>query len=108
MSGFDDVNLTYANTALAAAYSITANDYVVAWTATGGAFAITLPAASAALLGRVYMFVQTTSSANQVTIKSAGGTVNGVAAGTGVAQTASKIGLSMAVCDGTNWWMQPI
>ena len=108
MSGFDDVNFTYAQTGLTANYTVTANDFVIAWTAAGGAFNVTLPAASAALAGRMYLLVQTASSTNQVTVKTAGGTINGMAGGTGVAQTASKIGLAWAVCDGTNWWMEPI
>lgn len=102
MSGFDNVNETTG--AVTAAYSVTANDYVVLYDTTGGAFAITLPAASSALAGREYVFVQKVSSANQMTLKTAGGTINGVAAGTGIALTASKIGVFRAVCDGTNWW----
>jgi hypothetical protein len=110
MSGLDDPNYTIGNggAVITAAYTATATDSVLEWSATGAAFVLTLPAASAALAGRVYYFVQTTSSANQVTVKTAGGTINGVAAGTGVAQTASKIGTSQAWCDGTNWYMQLI
>jgi hypothetical protein len=115
VSGFDVLNETInggvsgtPGATLTAAYSMTANDSVLEWSATGGAFAVTLLAASAALAGRVVILVQTTSSTNQVTVKTAGGTINGAAAGTGVAQTASKIGISLAVCDGTAWYMQPI
>lgn len=102
MSGTDPINETVAQ--VNAAYSPTANDYVIVYTTAGGAFSITLPAASAALAGREYVFVQSVSSANQMTLKTAGGTINGVAAGTGIALTASKIGMFRAVCDGTNWW----
>jgi hypothetical protein len=107
VSGFDVINET-VNTTITAAYAATANDFVLAWDATAGAFNLTLPAASAALSGREYRLVQKTSSANQVTVKTAGGNINGTAGGTGVAQTASKIGVSTAVCDGINWFMQPI
>ena len=105
MSGFDDINLTDSgSTAKIAAYTFTANDFVVHVDATAGAFSVTLPAASAALAGRQYYMVQNTSTANQVTIKSGGGTVNGAAAGTGTAVTGSKIGVVNILCDGTNWY----
>ncbi len=106
MSGSDPINYTdTGSTAKTAAYTFTANDFVVHVDPTGGAFAVTLPAASAALAGREYRIVQNASSTNQVTVKTGGGTINGAAAGTGVAITASKIGIAMAMCDGTNWYM---
>lgn len=106
MSGTDPINFTdTGTTAKTAAYSITANDFVVHVDATGGAFAVTLPAASAALAGRMYVIMQNASSANQVTVKTGGGTINGAAAGTGVAITGSKIGPTFCLCDGTNWYM---
>lgn len=107
ISGFDVINETITS-GLTANYTVTLNDTILKWDATGGAFSVTLPAASAALAGKVYVLVQTTSSTNQVTVKTAGGTINGVAAGTGVAQTASKIGVALAVCDGTNYFMSAI
>lgn len=103
MSGADNINET-ATAVLVAAYTVTANDFVVLFDPTAG-YAITLPAASAALKGREYRLVQTVSNAGQVTIKSAGGTVNNAAAGTGITLTASKLGVLTAVCDGTNWWL---
>lgn len=106
MSGFDDVNLTdTGSTAKTAAYTISANDFVIHVDATGGSFAVTLPAASAALAGRLYMIVQNTSVAGVVTVKTGGGTINGAAAGTGAPLTASKIGVAFCECDGTNWFM---
>lgn len=108
MSGTDPINLTVTGSVLTAAYTASANDYVLEWSASGGAFAVTLPAASAALVGRPYVLLQTTSSANVVTVKTAGGTINGTAGATGVAQTASKIGLGWAISDGTNWYMELI
>jgi hypothetical protein len=102
MSGLDDTNFT-TTAVLTAAYTVLAADYVVFYDPTN-AYAITLPAASAALKGRQYVFVQTVSNAGQMTLKSSGGTVNGAAAGTGVAVTASKLGKFDMYCDGTNWW----
>jgi hypothetical protein len=102
VSGYDDLNFT-TTANLTAAYTVSANDYVVFYDPTN-AYVITLPAASAALKGREYVFVQTVSNAGQMTLKSAGGTVNGAAAGTGVAVTASKLGAFRMFCDGTNWW----
>lgn len=102
MSGVDDINYT-TTAVLTAAYTITANDYVIFYDPTN-AFTITLPAASAALKGRNYVFVQTVSNAGQMTLKTAGGTINGTAGGTGIAITASKIGQFDVFCDGTNWW----
>jgi hypothetical protein len=101
MSGMDDINFTL--TSVTTTYTVTANDYVVMWDPTGG-YVVTLPAASAALKGRQYTFVQTVSNAGQVTLKTAGGTLNGTAGGTGIAVTASKIGQFDVFCDGTNWW----
>lgn len=115
MSGFDVINETInggtsgtPGAILTANYTVTLNDSVIEWNSTGGVFNVTLPAASAALAGKGYALIQTTSSANAVTVKTAGGTINGVAAGTGVAQTISKIGIGWAFCDGTNWFMQLI
>lgn len=115
MSGFDVINETInggtsgtPGAVLTAAYTVTLNDTILEYSTTGGAFAITFPAASAALAGKVWLLVQTTSSANAMTAKSGGGTVNGAAAGTGTAQTVSKIGIGIVMCDGTNYWMQLI
>lgn len=101
MSGFDDINFTAVS--VTAAYTVLATDYTIFYDPTAG-YAITLPAASAALKGRNYVLVQTVSNAGQMTLKTAGGTINGVAAGTGIAITASKIGVVNAWCDGTNWF----
>ncbi len=102
MSGFDDINQTITPL-ITSNYTITANDYVIIYDATS-AFTATLPAASAALKGRQYTFIQTTSVVGQMTLKTAGGTINGTAGGTGIAITASKIGSFDVWCDGTNWW----
>ena len=101
MSGFDDVNFTTTPT-LTAAYTVTDNDYVIFYDPTN-AYVITLPAGSASRKGRQYTFIQTVSNAGQMTLKTAGGTINGTAGGTGIAVTASKIGQFDVFCDGTNW-----
>jgi hypothetical protein len=103
MSGFDDVNFTTTAATLTAAYTVTANDYVIFYDPTN-AYVITLPAASAALKGRNYIFIQTVSNAGQMTLKTAGGTINNTAGGTGIAVTASKVGQFDVYCDGTNWF----
>ena len=102
MSGLDDPNFTIT-AKLTAAYTVTANDFAIIYDPTN-AYAVTLPAASAALAGRVYSFYQVVSNAGQMTLKTAGGTINGTAGGTGIAVTASKIGKFDVICDGTNWW----
>jgi hypothetical protein len=102
MSGNDDINYTIT-AKLTAAYTVLATDYVIIYDPTN-AYVITLPAASAALAGRQYVFIQAVSNAGQATIKTAGGTINGTAGGTGIAVTASKIGKFDVYCDGTNWW----
>lgn len=101
MSGFDDVNQTTTAT-LTAAYTVTDNDFIILYDPTN-AYTITLPAGSALRKGRQYTFVQTVSNAGQMTLKTAGGTINGTAGGTGIAVTASKIGCFDVYCDGTNW-----
>lgn len=106
MSGSDPINFTDSGTtAKTAAYTLTSNDFVVHVDATGGAFSVTMPAAAAAYAGRMWVVMQNTSSANQVTVKTGGGTINGAAAGTGVAITGSKIGPTFVFCDGTNFYM---
>lgn len=102
MSGFDDVNFTTVTAV--ASYTVLSTDYIIFADATAGAQNITLPAASTALKGRTYVVAQSSSTANANTIKTAGGTINGAAAGTGVALTASKYGVVTCVCDGTNWF----
>jgi hypothetical protein len=39
-----------------------------------------------------------------MTLKTAGGTINNTAGGTGIAVTASKVGQFDVYCDGTNWF----
>ncbi len=102
MSGLDDPNWTTVS--VTAAYTALANDYYIFASTASSSFAVTLPAASAALAGREYVIVST-SATGTVTVKTAGGTINGVAGATGVAMTATTIGIARAICDGTNWWL---
>lgn len=104
MSGTDPENFTVAATVTGTTYSVSATDFVVPYDTTSNAITITLPAAASANTGRPYLLIQTKSSTNQMTLKTGGGTINGTAAGTGIALTASKIGMFWAVSDGTNWW----
>lgn len=103
MSGMDDINFTITGTPLTATYTVTDNDFVITYDPTN-AYVITLPAANAARKGRNYVFIQTVSNAGQMTLKTAGGTINNTAGGTGIAITASKVGQFDVFCDGTNWW----
>lgn len=102
MSGQDDISFT-TRSGIVAATTVTANDFVLMYDPTN-AYVITLPSAVTAGSGRQYVFVQTVSNAGQMTLKTAGGTINGTAGGTGIAVTASKIGAFSVFSDGTNWW----
>lgn len=90
-----------------------ASPYVVATGTTtvfanpGGAQTIQLPSASAAgvVAGRPYTVKRINTSANVVTVTSAGGTIDGVAAATGVALAAGTYDSITVQSDGTNWWI---
>lgn len=89
-------------------YSATTNRTVIAERAvfcdsSGGAFDVTLPAASGAK-GIPFHIVKTTTDTNAVTIKSAGGTVQGVAGSTGVAIGGAGRGGRVIISDGTDYW----
>lgn len=98
MSDKDDINYTTVKSA--AAYVLGANDYFLTLQALTGATAVTLPAPSAALVGRQYI-VQKDASAQTVTITPASGQVDG-AANTTLATGAVHAKIFM--CDGTAWW----
>lgn len=90
-----------------------ASPYVVATGTTtvfanpGAAQTIQLPSASAAgvVAGRPYTVKRINTSANVVTVTSAGGTIDGVAAATGVALAAGTYDSITVQSDGTNWWI---
>jgi hypothetical protein len=87
-----------------AAYVVAAADDVVFVDPTGGAFDVTLPNANV-ITGRRVQVKRTTTSANAVTVKSAGGTIDNVAAATGIALTGGTLASITVVSDGTNWWI---
>lgn len=82
------------------AYTVTTADYMVRCDATSGAFDVTLPNANTCA-GQVFV-VKRTSAANTVTVKSGGGTLDGVAAGTGIPLDA-QFKTRAFQSDGTNW-----
>ena len=95
-----DGGLTLAYVAKSAAYTLTDKDYTVNADATGGAFALTLPAASAGRTGLIYVLRKSDSSANAVTVTATGGqTING---STTYALTTQYQTVRIQ-CDGANW-----
>ena len=90
-----------------------ASPYVVASSTTtvfanpAAAQTIQLPAANAAgvVAGRPYTVKRVNTSANVVTVTSAGGTIDLVAAGTGIALAAGTLDSITVQSDGTNWWI---
>lgn len=80
-------------------YTATASDHVILCDASGGAFTVTLPAASG-VPGTVYHIKKTDSSGNAVT-------VDGNASETIDGDTTKVIGTQydsmMIICDGSNW-----
>lgn len=83
------------------AYSVTLADHTVPCNATSAAFDVTLPNANTCS-GAVFVIKKTDASANAVTVKSSGGTLDGVAAATGIA-LAAQWDTIMVQSDGTNW-----
>lgn len=81
------------------AYTATSSDHVILCNASGGAFTITLPAASG-VLGIIYHIKKTDSSGNAVTVDGNGSeTIDGATTASLTAQYESI----MIVCDGSNW-----
>jgi len=85
-------------------YAVAATDDVVLVNANAGAFDVTLPNANV-VTGRRVQIKRITTSANVVTVKSAGGTIDNVAAGTGIALAGGSLNAITVVSDGTNWWI---
>lgn len=84
------------------AYPIVDTDDTIWADATAGAFDVTLPAASATRAGQTHTVKRMNGGGNAVTVKSAGGTIDGVAAATGIALSAQFQARTYR-CDGTNW-----
>lgn len=80
-----------------AAYRVLTSDQVILADASGGAFAVTLPAASAMLGMAPLTIKKVDSSANAVTVT---GTVDGAVNPT----LATQYKAMTVVSDGTNWW----
>jgi hypothetical protein len=68
---------------------------------------IQLPAANAVgvIAGRPYTVKRANTSANVVTVTSAGGSIDFVAAGTGIALAGGTLDSITVQSDGTNWWI---
>lgn len=86
------------------AYAVAATDDVVFVNPNAGAFDVTLPNANV-LTGRRIQVKRITTSANIVTVKSAGGTIDNVAAATGIVLGGGTLNAITVVSDGTNWWI---
>jgi hypothetical protein len=81
-------------------YTIASTDQTILASATGGAFAVTLPSVSVNV-GRYFIIKKTDSSANAVTVTPASGTIDGASTFVLTAQYQSVTVQS----DGTNWWV---
>jgi hypothetical protein len=72
-----------------------------------GAQTVQLPAANAVgvIAGRSYTVKRINTTANVVTVTSAGGNIDGVAAATGIALAAGTYDSITVQSDGINWWI---
>lgn len=86
--------------AKSSAYTIVITDHTILANASGGAFAVTLPASSPAM-GYEFVIKKTDSSANVVTVTPTSGTIDGAATFLLTTQYQSVTVQS----DGTNWWI---
>jgi hypothetical protein len=86
------------------AYAVAADIEVVLANPSGGAFDVTLPNANL-VIGRQITVKRNNTSVNVVTVKSAGGTIDGVAAATGIALAGGGYASITVVSDGANWWI---
>lgn len=86
------------------AYAVASTIEVVLANPSGGAFDVTLPNANL-VIGRQITVKRSNTSANTVTVKSAGGTIDGVAAATGIVLAGGGYASITVVSDGTNWWI---
>jgi hypothetical protein len=86
------------------AYAVASTVEVVLANPSGGAFDVTLPNANL-VIGRQITVKRSNTSANTVTVKSAGGTIDGVAAATGIVLAGGGYASITVVSDGANWWI---
>jgi len=99
ISGLDDTSWTVRS--VTAATTLTNNDYILLCNPAGGAFTVTVPAASSVQPGRNYI-VRSTGTTNAVTVSPASGTINGAASVTlpsGATPASTEL-----YSDGTNWF----
>ena len=82
-------------------YPVVGTDNIV-FANPGGAQTITLPAASAAMLGRTITVKRVNNSVNVVTVNTGGGNIDGAASRALAGGTYDSITVT---CDGTNWWI---
>lgn len=99
MSALDDTSFTYR--AVTAATTLTANDYILAVSPTGGNVVVTVPDASTVIPGRVYWTRRDATATNTVTLTPAAGLIDG--ASSKAVGSAGAIGYLAIVSDGTNW-----
>ena len=95
MSKITQVPLTTA-----VAYTVTSTDTVVFADTSAGAFNVTLPAASASTIGKVY-YIYNLGGVNQVTVVPNGDTINGTTVTTGTYRCIRVIGLTSTSWIGT-------
>lgn len=93
-----------AVTTQSGAYAVNALDDVILVNSSGGAFDVTLPNANV-VTGRRVQVKRINTSVNVVTVKSGGGTIDNVAAATGIALAGGTLNSITVVSDGTNWWI---
>ncbi len=93
-----------AVTTQTSAYAVASTADVVLVNPSGGAFDVTLPNANL-IVGRRVQVKRINTSANVVTVKSAGGTIDNVAAATGIALAGGTYNSITVVSDGANWWI---
>jgi len=86
-------------------YTVLASDYIVAVTSTSSAVTVTLPAAAAGNAGQVWIVKDESGGAatHNITVKTNGGTIDGVAAGTGKVIN-TNYGSLKAYSNGTNYF----
>ena len=99
--------LSYALVTTSASPYVMAGATTTVLAAPVGAQTVQLPAANGAgvTAGRPYTVKRINTTLNVVTVTSAGGTIDGVAAGTGIALAGGTYDAITVQSDGTNWWI---
>lgn len=105
MAGLSDLGNGQVVKAVTGTYQVLQSDSILICTPNAASTVVTLPAA-AACTGQLFLLVQVKTSSDQILVKSAGGTIDGTAAATGlVIAPVSVSGAMMVVSDGTNWFI---